>query len=531
MIRPLRRYTGYLSVAVAAVLVAVLALAGQSATAAVSLPPIPALPVPPLPAAPIPSLPTQPSYIGSPARANPISGIAATPQNRFMAPNGRSEIHNDAWQTDAYTWRGPLGRSPALSSTLLTRDCGSIAFDTRGRLISICVGLAGPQLYMFDPGTLATLATFMLPPRQSLPSGSIFQDFGSGGYFYLDSHDRVVTATTTRHIYVIAETATGFARVADYDLSRVLSSSEEVTSALPDSNGLLWFVAKTDGVVGTLNFGTGAIHTMKLGHGAVGEIENSFATGSGGGVYIASDRKMYRFVAGKNAAPRISWQARYPNSFQHKPGQVDDGTGTTPTVMPGGYVSISDNADPMDVVVYRTAAHPTRRARRHGRVRREDLPRMVCKVPVFKRGASDTENSLLAAGRSLIVENNYGYTGPPAVENGGVTAPGLARVDINAQGTGCRLMWTNSSVSAPTVVPKLSIGAGLIYTYTKGPGSSDPWYWTALDFRTGRVVYRQLAGTGLGYNNNYAGIALSRSGVEYLGTLGGLISMRDGKRG
>jgi hypothetical protein len=447
-----------------------------------------------------------------------------------MAPNGESEIHDDAWQTDAYTWAGPLGRSPSLSSTLLTRDCGSIAFDSRGRLVSICIGATGPELYMFDPRTLATLAAFVLPPRQSLPGGSIFEDFGGGGYFYLDSRDRVVTATTTRHIYVIAETpsGTGFTQVGDYDLSGVLSPAEEITSALPDSNGLLWFVTKTDGVVGTLNLATRAVHTMTVGHGSLGEIENSFATGAGGGVYIASNREMYRFAAGRNGAPKISWQAGYPNSFETKPGQVDDGTGTTPTVMQGGYVSITDNADPMDVVVYRTALHPVRRVRRHGRVAKIALPRMACKVPVFKRGASDTENSLLAAGRSMIVENNYGYTGPTSVETGGLTAPGLARVDINAQGTGCRRVWTNSSVAAPTVVPKLSIGAGLIYTYTKGPGSSDPWYWTALDFRTGRVVYQQLAGTGVGYNNNYAGIALSRSGVEYLGTLGGLISMRDG---
>jgi hypothetical protein len=196
--------------------------------------------------------------------------------------------------------------------------------------------------------------------------------------------------------------------------------------------------------------------------------------------------------------------------------------------MPGGYVSITDNADPMDVVVYRTAVRPTRRVRRHGRVHRVSLPRMLCKVPVFSHGASDSENSLLAAGRSMIVENNYGYTGPTAVENGGMTAPGFARVDVNASGHGCHLVWTNKTLDGPTVVPKLSIKAGLIYAYTKGPGSSDPWYWTAIDFRTGRMVYQQLAGTGLGYNNNYAGIAISRSGVEYLGTLGGLVSMRDG---
>jgi hypothetical protein len=478
--------------------------------------PLPIAP-PPTPAVPIPSAPASPAFTGAPATPHPVRGIAPIPRNRFMAPNGTSEIHDDAWQTDAYTWAGPLGRSPVVSSTLVNHDCGSITFDAQGHLVSVCVGLAGPELYMFDPNTLATLATFTLPPRQSLPSDptSIFQDFTGGGYFYLDSGDRVVTSTTTRHILVIADTGTGFEQVADHDLSGVLTSSEQITSALPDSHGLLWFVAKTDGVVGTLNLATGAVHVTRLGHGSVGEIENSFAADQHGAVYIATDLRLYRFTAGSGGVPRVTWSVKYPNSGKAKPGQVDAGTGTTPTVMQGGYVNITDNADPLDVVVYRTAVHPRR-------------PRLVCTVPVFHRGASDTENSLMVAGRSILVENNYGYTGPTRTENGGVTAPGVARVDINANGRGCHTVWTNTTDAAPTVVSKLSEATGLVYTYTKGAGSSDPWYFTAIDFRTGREVYRQLAGTGLGYNNNYAGIAVAPDGDEYLGTLDGVVALRDG---
>ena len=130
----------------------------------------------------------------------------------------------------------------------------------------------------------------------------------------------------------------------------------------------------------------------------------------------------------------------------------------------------------------------------------------------------------------MIVENNYGYVNPTSVSGGKLTAPGFARVDIDRGGDGCRLVWTNWRQRAPTVVPKLSLANGLIYTYTKDPGPTDPWYWTTLDFRTGHVVYKQLSGTGsLGYNNNYAGIALGRNGTTYLGVLGGLIAMRDGK--
>jgi outer membrane protein assembly factor BamB len=181
-------------------------------------------------------------------------------------------------------------------------------------------------------------------------------------------------------------------------------------------------------------------------------------------------------------------------------------------VLPGGYVAITDNADPMDVVVFRTAP--------------DAAEREVCAVPVFAKGASATENSLIAAGNALIVENNYGYTTPASTEFGRVTKPGFARVDVDAEG--CRLVWTNSSIAAPSVVPKLSLATGLVYAYTKTSQLTDPWYWTAIDFRTGATVWRQLAGAGLGFNNNYAGIALGRDGTAYLGTLGGIVAMRDG---
>ena len=122
------------------------------------------------------------------------------------------------------------------------------------------------------------------------------------------------------------------------------------------------------------------------------------------------------------------------------------------------------------------AARP--RPGRHHRQRRPDerrgLPprrrrsRAVCAQPVFEKGASATDNSLIGAGRSLVVENNYGYTGPASTQNGKTTAPGLERVDLDADGTGCRSVW-RSQERAPTVVPKLSAANGIVYTYTKDP--------------------------------------------------------------
>jgi hypothetical protein len=470
-------------------------------------------------AGPIPQGPAlAPAFIGAPAVAAPITDVPAVPQNPYLAPNGDSGIHDDGWQTNTYDRPGPLGVRPRTISHSLLADCGSIAFDHAGRIVATCIGLSSAALYLMDPDTLAVLGKQRLPGRSLssvIDNPNIFQGFGGGGYFYLDNLDRAVIGTNNGHIKVFAEntTSTGFTLVHDYNLNGVLADGETLNSALPDSDGLLWFVTRQNGVVGTLNFATGATHVVRLGSGRIGEIENSFAVGMDGDVYIATNRELYRFDAGTTGAPIVTWHVTYPNFGKKKPGQVDDGTGTTPAILPGGYVAITDNADPMDVVVYRT--DPAAAQRR------------VCAVPVFSKGASATENSLIAAGRALIVENNFGYTSPASTTLGALTKPGFARVDIDADGAGCHLVWTNTSVAAPTVVPKLSLATGLVYAYTKTKALTDPWYWTALDFRTGRVVWRSLAGAGLGFNNNYAGLTLGPDGTAYLGTLGGIIAMRD----
>jgi hypothetical protein len=182
----------------------------------------------------------------------------------------------------------------------------------------------------------------------------------------------------------------------------------------------------------------------------------------------------------------------------------------------GRWVAITDNADPMNVVVYQRARDP-------------DGRRLVCREPVFEEGASATDQSLIGAGRAVVAENNYGYTIAEAEGGAEGIAPGLQRVDLERDGRGCDTVW-ESDERAPSVVPKLSRRAGLVYTYTLPMGEDeddDAWYLTAIDFRTGETVYRRLAGVGLGYNNNYAPVTLARDGTAYVGVLGGVTMFRD----
>jgi hypothetical protein len=482
-----------------------------------------ATPIPPGPAT------TLPSYAGSAVTPNPIVGVPQTWQNPFMSANGDSSTHNDSWQSDAYERMGPLGKNPVMTSNgSFVGDCISPAFDRRGRVVSICTnpGEPGPTLKLFDPVTLDVLASTPLPNRPPPVSGiPTLKDTSGGVYFYIDDHDRVVNVAPNNHVLRFRIEGDAFVPDADYDVAAHLNQQypatdpprERLVSALPDKSGLIWFVGRVNGVVGTLDPTSGAVKVTRLGNEFENSIQNSFAI-DGDQALVATNRKMFGLEADKTGTPSIIWQSTYKNSGINKPGQFDDGTGTTPTVLPGGYVAIADNADPMNVVVYRTARGI------------RDADRVVCEEAVFAAGASATENSLIGVNDSLVVENNYGYD-VFGFQTGAIQSrPGLVRIDIDKDKQGCHTVWTSNEI-VPSVISKASIASGLIHTYTRevDPSGVQAWYWAAVDFHTGVTRYKQMAGTGPRWNNHYAAVSVGPDGTEYTsGFPGGLWSIRDG---
>jgi hypothetical protein len=438
------------------------------------------------------------------------------PRHPFMAANGRNAVHNDAYQSDTYRNSGPLGDDLRVFSQSIDGrgglgSCGiTIAFDKRGRLITTCISATTVELRLMDP-ELNTVASHMLPPRIIPPGVNPLQSPG-GAYFYVDNKDRAVVSIG-RQIFVVAIKGDTLERVRTYDLTSVIPADDQLNSALPDWSGRLWFVTRRHGIVGALDPDSGRVLGTKRTGEAIG---NSFAMDETGAVYVVTDTAQYRFDAGRGGKPKVTWRYRYKNIHKQKPGQFDAGSGTTPTLMGKHYLSIADNAARMNVVVLRRDKRV-----KHGQ------RRLVCEQPVFRKGAGATENSIIATDRAMIVENNYGYSPPPdATAGGNTTRPGVARVDIKPNGKGCRTVWTSSEIS-PSTVPKLSLANGLIYIYTKPKGLPDRWYLTAVDFRTGKTVWRRLIGTGTLFNVHYAGITVSPSGVLYAGVLGGTVGVAD----
>lgn len=106
----------------------------------------------------------------------------------------------------------------------------------------------------------------------------------------------------------------------------------------------------------------------------------------------------------------------------------------------------------------------------------------------------------------------------------------------------CDIVWENTIETSQTTVPKLSMGSGLIYLYTRektdnskiqfGVDVNDSmlpaqaWYLAAIDYQTGNAVYKIFTGTGR-FNNNGAPITIGPKGTAYVGVLNAMIAVKD----
>jgi hypothetical protein len=214
------------------------------------------------------------------------------------------------------------------------------------------------------------------------------------------------------------------------------------------------------------------------------EIQNSFSVGPDG-IYIVTNIALYKLRFNEEAkrieldpewAPTYAaGDLIYDNDRQVKPGHLNAGSGTTPTLVLDDHVVIVDNAPgQVNLLAFRQSDGS-----------------LVSKLPLFEAGEAAVENSVVAYGHHLIVGNTYGYT-DPFKDN--PTAGGLARFDFDEKkGTYVPVEgWPAAGhLDAKTATPKLSLANGLIYIYNRNTSDAGfrDWQLTAIDFRTGYRVF------------------------------------------
>jgi hypothetical protein len=168
----------------------------------------------------------------------------------------------------------------------------------------------------------------------------------------------------------------------------------------------------------------------------------------------------------------------YDNDGTIKPGHLNAGSGSTPTLMGTEFVAIGDNdTTHVNICVYD-----------------QETGKLVYKHKLFGDLAGSTvENSIVAYDNSFVVANMYCYTDP---FKNNLTAGGLARFDYNEEIGNFELRedWPQRGlIDCKTVTPKLSAPSGMIYVYNPSDqdfNGHEGWRVTAIDYRTGlRVFY------------------------------------------
>jgi hypothetical protein len=214
------------------------------------------------------------------------------------------------------------------------------------------------------------------------------------------------------------------------------------------------------------------------------QIQNSFSVGPDG-VYVVTNIALYK-LRFNDATKKIELDPQwaptyaqgdliYDNDHQIKPGHLNDGSGTTPTLVLDDHVVIVDNAPgQVNLLAFRQSDGT-----------------LVSKLPLFETGKAAVENSVVAYGHHLLVGNTYGYVDPFRDNE---TAGGIARFDFDeAADTYVPVKgWpATGHLDAKSATPKLSLANGLIYVYHRDEEGNEQrdWQLTAIDFRSGWKVF------------------------------------------
>ena len=421
-----------------------------------------------------------------------------SPQNPYMAPTRDCNLHNDTWMTDAYAAR-PARERPSRSRRVPPALCGSLTFDSKRPIVTVCPSRGAPAAGAHHRPRDARGHRHVRPAEGARPAGqNTFQNFTGGGYFFLDAKDRIWIATKTSHLFVIAGRADGkrYRQDDDYDLTGVLEEDERVTSALPDFDGRIWFVSKKSGKVGILDPKNAQDRVDPPRRG-----DPELVRGRPRRASTSSPTSACTASAPASGKPKVDWKVKYDNSGIHKPSQVNAGSGTTPTITNGGYVAITDNADPMKVVVYRTATKL-----------KKGQKRTVCEVPVFRGRQRDRE---LADRRRPLVRRReqLRLPGPVRPERRSGDHDRLRPRRRQREGHRLRKVWRNTDrARAVGRAEALDEDRPDLHLHA-GPDAAGVQPYLGGD----RLPHRQDRVEGLrrhraGFNNNYAGIAIGPDG-------------------
>lgn len=447
---------------------------------------------------------------GSPPSTKPLAPLDPT-TNPYLR-NGRNGLHYDTYNSDVTNEAGPTGTNPFVTSHKLNglgKSNPTILFDDKGRIITVMITFTGTYLYLMDSNSLGILAKERLPRKNNI---HVFNreenDASGGGYLHLTASGEVIVPRMDKKIafYKVIEEQNKphWELVKEVDLKGVLPKKANITDAVFDYDGQLWFTTST-GIVGFVDKISEKIKTYTFSE----NLQNQVAIDTSG-VYILTNVSLNKLSIDVDGQIQLKWSSEYDNSAGHN-GLVGSGSGTSPTLFGDNddLIAIADNGKPqMHLNVYH---------RYDGR--------LISSTPVFGTINTGCENSPIGFGNEVVIEDNGGFElffGDPQSTN-----KGLAKIRVHEDLKGAEIVWENNDLKASTT-PILSTSNGIIYSYCvkKGSKGHDAWYLSMVDWETGKTVYEYWVGSGRNYPDMLQPVVLD-SGAFYIGTRTGILVVRD----
>jgi outer membrane protein assembly factor BamB len=454
-------------------------------------------------------------FVGEAVVANPLTPLDI-PEHPLLDNGGDSRVHNDHYNSASYPRSGPVG--PAIDVTTnqlgsVTGVCAMMTMLKNGYVVGSCLvsdGGAGVNvmLFMFDNLTLDIVA------EQNVGLRPFVANSAGGAYFSLDADENILIGPATNkleqyHIEVI-DGAPQFVRDYSKEIPGLPPAQEATDPMLQDTvldyDGRLWFMV-TDGRVGYYDIEADVIEITDLGRG----LENSMVVDDRG-VYLVTVGATVRVSAAEDGSVRVDWEAEYDAG---EGTGLLPGSGSSPTLLgtEDDLISIADNAaEQINLLV----------------LDREDGS-TKCEVPVFTKGASGTENTVIGYDDDIVIVNNAGFGGPFAPAN--TIEPGIERYRVLRDGdgevTGCELVWSNPTSFGNSA--QLGAESGVIWGYGADPAVTDEdlFYLTATSWEMGDEIFRAYVGDGKDFDPITGQVHIHPDGSLFLGALRGVVLMRD----
>ncbi|MDI6874368.1 MAG: PKD domain-containing protein [Actinomycetota bacterium] len=498
------------------------------------------------------------------------------PRNPYLADVYWSQSHRNSYCQASSPFPGPTDadieykRLPLIADTPIVLTFSSPYPDGRRVIWGSGVGFTG-QIFKMDPDTFTFIDQYypQVEEGKGLQLGSItgaYNILDRDGNFFVPVEDGInaFCDETPGNRFSKIKLKASF-KIPDAELIR--PGEEKVVGMTMTYDGMIAFVTNL-GTVGVINrqLDPQSAHYISL-NGEKGrdpnttleeleQVSNSIAACEKGGIYVVTDRKMYRVQWTGNELtldPRKgAWSAEYDTDTGQQGGRLGKGSGTTPTLMGTGpgdrFVVIADGAKLMKAVLFWRDEIP----KGWKPIAKGKDPRIAAEVPITFGDSSATESytdqSPLVRGYEVVfVSNTLGSnifdSIPPSLQPytmllsniPGIAPRGIEKFRWNATKRKLERVWANPDISVPNCIPCMSSETNLIYVTGQRNGC---WTLEAVDWDNGksRFYYRipisifGIVNFGQDFlpfaNSFYAATEIGLDGCVYTGTFGGVSRFR-----